>query len=199
MHDSPLLYGMNVWPLWTFFYCYTEVFLICCWSSLKEEVGVMKKSFGLYEWNRQLFLPLISSSSWFCWCYIFIFFFYIIASFEWVETFWMTTWVMHTNFALKNLCPYWRRLLHSMGMLCKCLSNRILTEVVVSILWILLICLTHSSTADFHHHVVRWQINFCTIRLRIENKSKKTFCWTTVRIFALTLLEKWMVWHGVVI
>lgn len=72
LHDSPLLYGMNVWPLWTYFYCYTEVFLICCWSSLKEEVGVMKKSFGLYEWNRQLFLPLISSSSWFCWCYIFI-------------------------------------------------------------------------------------------------------------------------------
>lgn len=54
-----------------FFLLLYRGFLICCWSSLKEEVGVMKKSFGLYEWNR----PLISSSSWFCWCYIFISFF----------------------------------------------------------------------------------------------------------------------------
>ena len=124
-------------------------------------------------------------------------FFYIIASLKWVETFWMTTWVMHTNFALKNLCPYWRRLLHSMGMLCKCLSNRILAEVVVSILRILLICLTHSSTADFHHHVVRWQINFCTTSTDWKQKQEEFL--NHCQNFSLTLLEKWMVEHGVVI
>lgn len=102
-----------------FFIVRQTVFSICWWSSHreKEEVEIMENarfSWETYEWNRQHYDFCFANNLAVIMILLmlnFPLFFYIIAALKWVETFWMTTWVMHTN-----LCPYWRRLLHSMDL-----------------------------------------------------------------------------------